>query len=483
MAPQPVYGELIQRGVWVHSALENGDHLLVHVDGNLGSNKRSFDRPFRRKDLIQLFESASLGLGQEEVDDGGLHGAPAEEDKVRVPSDALKAHRPRELVQQPGRVDAQVREGHALGAELKGQDLDGVQGLEGRDADREDGPKDEDHGNDGAGSVTVRFARVVVGASGGTDADPADAAGSHGEEHEGPAPDALDESGSHEGEAELETCVAKIDPRLDAVGLVANCIEHGRKEVRQRSVACPLREDDKDAVAGNAVASGAGVEELSVVPPALVRAFSVEVCLVLVELELDPRGGLVTKTMPLGEDSFGFVSLVVDIAPARRFGDEKGTDTDEAGEEELEPDGDLPGSGAREVQSSEDGACGEDGAHEPESIAVGRGHAAEHGMARLDDVDGAGSGSDGDAKAEAESASHELVDGGVHAGGAGDDSANDDNKGADEHAETTTPGVDGWADEGEGTDAADLIHGADEASPYLSTLVRTCTEEVLRIAL
>ena len=84
-------------------------------------------------------ESAVLSLGNEEVDNSSLDRAPDDEDNVELPLDVLESDRVRELVDQHGRCEGQVRESHALGTHLEGKDLDRVQSLERGDTESEDG--------------------------------------------------------------------------------------------------------------------------------------------------------------------------------------------------------------------------------------------------------------------------------------------------------------------------------------------------------
>ena len=86
-------------------------------------------------------------------------------------------------------------------------------------------------------------------------------------------------------------------------------------------------------------------------------------------------------------------------------------------------------------------------------------------MARFHDVDWPGSGGDGDTKAEQEASAHKLVNASVVNGGASDDCSHDDQKAADEHASSPTPGVDTGPNEGQGRDTANLVHCRDEARP------------------
>ena len=52
----------------------------------------------RGEDGIKFLECAVLGLGDEEVDDDSLHGAPHTEDDVSLPADVLEGDRESKLV-------------------------------------------------------------------------------------------------------------------------------------------------------------------------------------------------------------------------------------------------------------------------------------------------------------------------------------------------------------------------------------------------
>ena len=52
------------------------------------------------EDPVQLFECTVLGLGNQEVDDHGLDGAPDAEDDVCLPRDILKSNGESKLVDE-----------------------------------------------------------------------------------------------------------------------------------------------------------------------------------------------------------------------------------------------------------------------------------------------------------------------------------------------------------------------------------------------
>jgi len=83
----------------------------------------------------------------------------------------------------------------------------------------------------------------------------------------------------------------------------------------------------------------------------------------------------------------------------------------------------------------------------------------------LDDVHRTGSGGNGDTEAEQETTAHELAGRVFALGDTLDDGTEDDSQGADEHADTATPGINSGADEGESDDTANLVHGRDDTCP------------------
>lgn len=200
--------------------------------------------------------------------------------------------------------------------------------------------------------------------------------------------------------------------------------------------------------------------------------------------------------MVLREHVQRLLLLIVDVEPAGRLGQEEGEQDDEPGEEALEPGDEAP----RVIAAGVEGAAGrarrDDGAAEPEGVVHGAHDAAEGRVVDLDDVHGARGRRDRDAEAEQEAAAHEGVGVGGHAL---DDGTDDDEAGADHHADAAAECVDGGTDchrillvtisvkvecqpeppdvtmscsspnrvltKWQSNDTTDLVHGRDDASP------------------
>lgn len=84
----------------------------------------------RCKDISELLESALARLNREEVDERGLNHIPRRQDNVRVPIYNLHGVADTKLVDQQSDVGEDGVDGHALGAGLIRQTLDGVHGLQ-----------------------------------------------------------------------------------------------------------------------------------------------------------------------------------------------------------------------------------------------------------------------------------------------------------------------------------------------------------------
>jgi hypothetical protein len=113
--------------------------------------------------------------------------------------------------------------------------------------------------------------------------------------------------------------------------------------------------------------------------------------------------------VPLVQDFDGFLALVVDVQPTWRLGNEPGEDGDETGEDHLKVDRDLPAGRANEGDSATDGTGGEDGASEPESVAVGGEKSSPRWVSSFDNVDRPGGRDDRDTKTKEETTALDLV--------------------------------------------------------------------------
>ena len=231
-----------------------------------------------------------------------------------------------------------------------------------------------------------------------------------------------------------------------------------------------MAEDGDDDVAAQTVNAWPISEESAVVPPALVCTIVIEKLFILVQLESDPGRLRVSIPVVLCEDGCGRLLPLVDIEPTGRLGDQESKDANDTGEQTLKPGGQAPRVVSTNVEGASGSTGGNDGAGEPESVVHGTDYTTEGGVVELDDVHGPGSSSDRDTKAEKETATHELTLSSVSLRSTLDDCTDDDDEGANEHADSPTPGVNGGSDKGKGNDAANLVHGSDDTSPSTGRL-------------
>lgn len=101
------------------------------------------------------------------------------------------------------------------------------------------------------------------------------------------------------------------------------------------------------------------------------------------------------------------------------------------------------------------------------------------GVRSLHDVNGTSSRDNRDAKTEQEATALKLVDVGVHGGSTVDNGTDDDNPGADLHANLSSPSVDGRSDEEQSTDTSNLVHGRVDSSPFTVVGAAEEVEELL----
>lgn len=104
-----------------------------------------------------------------------------------------------------------------------------------------------------------------------------------------------------------------------------------------------LRENAEATVTCKSVAGAPLLEERAVIPPTLVGTVHVQEVFVLGELKLNPSTVSVALSMPLCEGCNGRILLVIDVEPARRFGNEPDEEANDQGTGHLNPDRYEPG--------------------------------------------------------------------------------------------------------------------------------------------
>ena len=177
-------------------------------------------------------------------------------------------------------------------------------------------------------------------------------------------------------------------------------------------------------------------------------AIHVEEFFVLRELKPDPRRIGVAVTVPLGKHRNCLLPFAIHVQPPWALRNEKYEQHNQSREHHLQPNGQLPAGIPANAEATSDSTACENGAHEPEGVAVSGQHAAMSRVRGLHDVDWSGGADDGDAEAEQEAPAHELVYTGIVDRGSRDDGAEDNEDAADQHAHPTAEGVNGRAHEG-----------------------------------
>jgi hypothetical protein len=191
---------------------------------------------------VRISYSSSSSFGEEEVGENTLSEAPDDEDWVGLPLDLLDCLRPRELVEHTGAVDEERLEGHTLGTDFEGDDLDWVEGLKGCDVERVDGTEQEDEDEDRVGGVgvaedgiTIDNAAGLEGSSkcacGGCHAHPDERCAEEASKHELATTNLLNEVSTNDGEDKLDHGVTETDIGLADWSVDASSVKHSRQEV------------------------------------------------------------------------------------------------------------------------------------------------------------------------------------------------------------------------------------------------------------
>lgn len=195
---------------------------------------------------------------------------------------------------------------------------------------------------------------------------------------------------------------------------------------------------------------------------------------ILFQLKLDPGRVFVAVSVVLGEHSDSLLTLVVDVEPTRGLRDEPCEENNQTREEHLKVHGDGPAHVAFESNGTANGTRSQDGASEPESVAVSGDNATVGRVSGLDDINWTRSRDDRYTETEDKAAGLKLTKIAVQCCGSVDDRSNDDDPGADLHANLSSPGVDSGTDEEKSADTTDLVHSRVECSPF--TVVGTVEE-------
>lgn len=264
-----------------------------------------------------------LGLNVKEVDKGELESDPGGVDGVELPlgalPDAVHGDGVDLVVHDEGDVDSNVHDQHALGAELKGQDLDGV-------GDQETGPgegvadtvepEEADDGDTGA----LVSGLAVLGAGDGSGHE-AEKHTSGGCKEERATTDAVTQQGTGDGDDQGEDLVATIETETSLGSSNTSCLIDLIGVVGEKSVARPLGEETERDEEHEPVPVALGLEEVEVGRALFGGELEADGLLDLLELELHKRVVNVAVGVVLSEHGQGLLGPLLGKQPTRGLGD------------------------------------------------------------------------------------------------------------------------------------------------------------------
>lgn len=417
-----------------------------------------------------------------------------EKGTIYLPPRPRKRNPRHKRVVKPGDVDPEIVKRHALCARLVPQTLDGVQLLQRGVPGAEDEAEDEDEGDDGERLARVldhggpRFVELglpvravddVCRDEGAHDAEDGDADSRRDEELRSAAP-FVRVDGAEDGAGEGDDVLHAVEEETAVVARDARALQHGGVVVRDGAVAGPLPEEGHGEHDHGAVALLAAVEELAVVPPSLVGARDGDVLDHLLVLELDDGRVAAAFAVVLGHGVECLLVAVVGDEPARGFGEERGAEQYDAGEDHLEPDGDTPGHGAGHGGSTVGNESTWYPSYEPEGIENPREHTTVGGMGHLGGISRPGGGCNGDTEPEDEASAHEASEG---CAGSLDAGTDDDDETSQEHSPFAALDVGGRTGNERANQVADGVDGVDDTGRRRSFVdVEAEIASVLRVA-
>ena len=423
----------------------------------------AFQAPLHRlritEDLLEFFQTAPLGLHNKPPHQRQLDEMEHQEDGVRPPANIFQRDGRRVGVDETSHPGHEALERHALGADVVVQHLGRVQRLQRCPGETPHDAVEEDHRDErvprARADVPVGFGRDHV------DRDVDHPREEGAPEEQGSAAERVDGEGPRDAAEEGEDGVQRVEQELLRAPCDADVFQDHGHVVADHGAADELREHRDEHDQPDPVQRRPGVEEKAVVVPAPGEQLGLEVDaqLDLVALELDDGGVGIVVAVVLGQDGAGLVRLGRRVQVSRGLGDGVDQSDDDEGGDRLDDDRDAPGP----VRGHVAGAVGGPGRRQrPDVVADDVVQAAEEtapaGEGHFDEVDGRGRHGDGDAQADEEPPALELSQIARFWCGL-DDGPEDDEAGADKHAEASAENVAGRAGEEGSDDVADGVDG------------------------
>lgn len=454
--------------------LINKDDTTIFLDGDSAALLGSGDGVPGAEDVLEFLESTADGLDSEEVPEDGLDDVPADEDEDVVVLDVLEGDGTGVQVDEGDGTDNDSVHGHTLGTGGGLQALDGVESLERGVGEGVDDVEEVEEGDGTTTNIEVLLVSRQVSPSGGQ----ATVTSQHERADEG-TPDKDLATGHLVGEGNTETGTDGRGEGVDQVqvedhGVIVTDSTVDLSVEVTKTVAGELTEDTHEQDLERTPASRGGVEELRVVPPALVSTIESNTLLEFNPFEFDDGVVGVARTVEAGQEGTGIVFTASGHQPTRRLRQEPDGADDDEGRSSLEDEGETPGEVAVDLSAAEGDTGGRDGSSEPTAV-VETGHTTT--PLRRADFNAVGrsrGGEDGDTETEDETTSNELV-AVVGRGNDGSSDANDPS--TNEHTGTSSPAISngtsepGTGDTTNGVDREDETGGRTEVTRVELVLV------------
>lgn len=439
--------------------LVNEDNTTIVPDSDSAALLGGGDGVPGAEDVLEFLESAADGLDSEEVPEDGLDDVPTDEDEDVVVLDVLEGDGTSVQVDEGDGTDNDGVHSHTLGTGGGLQALDGVESLERSVGEGVDDVEEEEE-SDGT-TTNVEVLRVLGQVS------PASGQSTVTSQHEGADESTPDEDLATRhlvGEGDTETGTDGRGEGVDQVQvedhvvIVTDSTVDLSVEVT-KTVAGELTEDTHEQDLERTPASRRGVEELRVVPPALVSTVERDTLLEFNPFEFDNGVVGVARTVEADQEVAGIVVTAGSHQPTGRLGQEPDGQDDDHGRSSLEDEGKTPGEVAVDLSAAEGDTGGRDGSSEPTAV-VETGHTTTPlRRADLNAVGRSRSGKDGDTETEDEATSNELV---AVVGRSNDGSSNANDPCTGEHTSASTPAISNGTSEPGANDTTDGVDGEDE---------------------
>lgn len=285
------------------------------------------------------------------------------------------------LVDGQSNLDEEVHDHETLGANLEGQNLNGVGDEQTRPCKSVTGGEDPDHGND---SLTSGLAAVclLLGRANSPNNE-GNAHGRSGGDEKRAATDAVNEECAGNGDNERKDRKTTVDTKLGVAVGDANALVDVGSVVGGKTVSGPLGEETEGRKEHEPVPVALGLEEVEVRRVLLVHELKADSLLDLGKLKLNCGVVDVTVGVVLAEDVESLVVPVLGDQPTWRLWDEPDEGQLDNGWKSLGEGWNTPAPVAVDALSTEGQPGADDGTDVPETVVYSGDLGAMLRMAKL----------------------------------------------------------------------------------------------------